>query len=63
MPIIFRTAFKPTPSIGKAQQSVNLKEFKETTLEINGRHDPCIVLRALPCIESAAAIAIADLLL
>ncbi len=63
MPIIFRTAFKPTPSIGKPQQSVNIKDLKETTLEIVGRHDPCIVPRALPCIESAAAIAIADLLL
>ncbi len=63
MPIIFRTAFKPTPSIAKAQQSVDLSEMEETTLEITGRHDPCIVPRALPCIESAAAIAIADLLL
>ena len=63
MPIIFRTAFKPTPSIGQAQKSVNIKEMKETTLEIVGRHDPCIVPRALPCVESAAAIAIADLLL
>ncbi len=63
MPIIFRTAFKPTPSIAKVQKSVDLSEMKETTLEIVGRHDPCIVPRALPCVESAAAIAIADLLL
>ncbi len=63
MPIIFRTAFKPTPSIGKAQKSVNLNTMTECTLTINGRHDPCIVPRALPCIESAAAIAVSDLVL
>lgn len=63
MPIIFRTAFKPTPSISKLQKSVSLSKMEETDLEIIGRHDPCIVLRALPCIESAAAAVIADLLL
>ncbi len=63
MPIIFRAAVKPTPSIAKKQHSVNLKELKECTLEIKGRHDPCIVPRAVPCIESVAAIAILDLLL
>lgn len=63
MPIIFRTAFKPTPSIAKTQKSVSLSKMEETELKIVGRHDPCIALRALPCIESAAAIAISDLLL
>lgn len=63
MPIIFRTAFKPTPSIAKAQQSVSLSKKEETTLEIKGRHDPCIVKRATVCVEAAAAIAIADLIL
>ncbi len=62
MPIIFRTAFKPTPSIGQAQKSVNLTTMEETELKIVGRHDPCIVVRALPCVESAAAIALADLI-
>lgn len=63
MPIIFRTAFKPTPSISQEQKSISLEKMEETTLNIIGRHDPCIVPRALPCIESAAAIAIADILL
>lgn len=63
MPIIFRAAIKPTPSIGKAQQTVKLSTMQETTLEIKGRHDPCIVSRAAVCIESAAIIALADLLL
>ncbi|MCR4922515.1 MAG: chorismate synthase [Lachnospiraceae bacterium] len=61
MPIVFRAAFKPTPSIARAQKSVSLSKKEEGILEIKGRHDPCIVLRALPCIESAAAIALFDL--
>lgn len=63
MPIIFRVAIKPTPSIGLPQQSINISEMEETTLTINGRHDPCIVPRAVPCVEAAAAIAILDTLL
>lgn len=63
MPIIFDVAIKPTPSIGLPQKSVNLTEMEETTLEIKGRHDPCIVPRAVPCVEAAAAIAILDALL
>ena len=63
MPIVFRTAFKPTPSISVEQKTVDLKNMTDTTLEIAGRHDPCIVLRAVPVVEAAAAIAIYDLLL
>ena len=63
MPIIFRVAIKPTPSIAKAQKSVNLNSKEEVTLEIKGRHDPCIVPRAVPVVEAAAAIAIYDLIL
>lgn len=63
MPILFRVAVKPTPSIGKPQETVNLETRKNTILEVNGRHDPCIVQRAVPVVESAAAIVILDLLL
>ena len=63
MPIIFRVAVKPTPSIGKLQRSVNLKTMEEVDLEIKGRHDPCIGPRAVPVVEAAAAIAIYDLIL
>ncbi len=60
MPLIFRAAFKPTPSIAKEQDSVNLNTMEETKLVVPGRHDPCIVPRAVPCVEAAAAIAVYD---
>ncbi len=60
MPLIFRAAIKPTPSIAKPQQSVSLSAKTEMTLEIGGRHDPCIVPRAVPVMEAAAACAIYD---
>jgi len=63
MPIIFRTAIKPTPSISKQQNTVNLSSMENTELLITGRHDPCIVQRALPVIEGAAALVILDLIL
>ena len=63
MPVIFRVAIKPTPSIGKTQRSVNLSTMENVELDIKGRHDPCIVPRAVPVIEAAAAIAIYDLIL
>lgn len=63
MPIIFRCAIKPTPSIGAEQQSVNTVTGEEEKLVIGGRHDPCIVPRAVPCVEAAAAIVIADFVL
>lgn len=63
MPVIFRVAIKPTPSIARPQESVSLQRGEDTVLEIHGRHDPCIVPRAVPCVEAAAAIAILDALL
>ncbi|MBQ9910908.1 MAG: chorismate synthase [Lachnospiraceae bacterium] len=63
MPLVFRAAFKPTPSIEKPQASVDLLTMEPVTLETKGRHDPCIVVRALPAVESAAAIAVYDALL
>ncbi len=63
MPIIFRCAIKPTPSIGREQKTVNTETGEEEALVIGGRHDPCIVPRAVPCVEAAAAIVIADYIL
>ncbi len=62
MPLIFRAAIKPTPSIGKEQLSINLQTKENDVLAVRGRHDPCIIPRAVPCIEAAAAIAIINLL-
>jgi len=63
MPVIFQTTIKPTPSISRPQMSVSLSRGENQTLEVTGRHDPCIVPRAVPVIEAAAAIAIYDLIL
>ena len=63
MPLLFRVAFKPTPSITSEQDSVSLSERKNVKLSVTGRHDPCIVPRAVPCVEAAAAIALYDALL
>ena len=63
MPILCRCAFKPTPSIAQEQQSVSLKKGCDQPLVIHGRHDPCIVPRAVPCVEAALAIGLTDLLL
>lgn len=60
MPIIFRVAFKPTPSIAKPQRTVNVKEMKEGEIAIRGRHDPCIVPRAVPVVEAVTAFVLAD---
>ena len=62
-PIMFRVAFKPTPSIGKEQDSVDLSAKKPVKLVVKGRHDPCVALRAVPCVEAAAAIAVYDAML
>ena len=61
-PLVFRTAFKPTPSIARRQRTVDLAAMRETTIEIAGRHDPCIVPRAVPCVEAAAAVVLYDIL-
>ncbi len=63
MPIVIRVGFKPTPSISKMQQTVDLKKTVEAPLEIRGRHDACIVPRAVPVVESAVAIVLVDYLL
>ena len=63
MPIVFRAAVKPTPSIAREQDTVDLRTMENTKLTVHGRHDPCIVPRAVPCIEAAAAIAVYDALL
>ena len=63
MPIIFRAAIKPTPSIAKEQDSVSLSRMENVKLTIGGRHDPCIVPRAVPVFEAAAALAVFDMLL
>ena len=63
MPVIFSVAMKATPSIGCQQQSISLSRMENAPLEVKGRHDPCIVPRAVPVIEAAAAIAIYDMIL
>ncbi len=62
LPIIFRAAFKPTPSISRPQKSVDFKEMTEQELIIKGRHDPCVVPRAVPCVEAALNIALVSAL-
>ena len=62
MPIVFRTAFKPTPSIAKLQHTIDIEKNENVDLEIKGRHDPCIVPRAVPVVEAVTAIALLDLM-
>ena len=68
MPVVFTVAIKPTPSIAIKQRTVNVADLRSdgyarnTEIEVNGRHDPCIVQRAVSVIESAAAIAMLDML-
>lgn len=63
MPVIFRAAFKPTSSIGMRQSTINMQDKTNTQINVKGRHDPCIVTRAVPVVEAAAAIGILDLLM
>lgn len=62
MPVLFQVAIRPTPSIGQEQNTINLSTMEDAKLTIQGRHDPCIVHRAVPVIEAAAALAICELL-
>ncbi len=63
MPVLFRVAIKPTPSIAREQHTISLKEKCDTTLKVEGRHDPCIVQRAVPVIEAVTAWTLWDLLI
>ena len=63
MPLVFRAAIKPTPSIAKEQDSVDMNTMTPAKLSVHGRHDPCIALRAVPVFEAACAIAVCDALL
>ena len=63
MPLIVRAAFKPTPSIALPQASVSLKRNQDAPLTVQGRHDPCVVPRAVPCVEAAVACVLFDLML
>lgn len=62
MPITFTVTFRPTPSIAKEQQTVNFRTGEEVTLSVSGRHDPCVVFRAVPAVEAAAALALCQLI-
>lgn len=61
MPLTVKVAFKPTPSISREQQTIGLESKQNETVRVMGRHDPCIVPRAVPCVEAAMAIALLDL--
>jgi chorismate synthase len=60
MPIIVRVAVKPTSSIAKEQRTVNLAKMEDAKLKVRGRHDPCVVPKAVPVVEAAIAITLAD---
>ncbi len=63
MPVLMRVAIKPTPSIARAQDTVSLSRRENASLVIEGRHDPCIVHRATPCVEAVMALVLADMML
>jgi chorismate synthase len=63
MPLIFRAVIKPTPSISIEQDTINLTTRENAKLTVKGRHDPCIVPRAVPVIEAVAAIAVTDIMM
>ncbi|MDO5018548.1 MAG: chorismate synthase [Lagierella massiliensis] len=63
MPIVYRCVFKPTPSIGKMQKTINIRTKEKKNLLIEGRHDPCIGIRAVPVMEAATCIVLLDMLM
>ncbi len=63
MPVTLRVAVKPTPSIARRQRTVSLRDMRETTLSVRGRHDPCVALRAAPVVEAVVAAVLLDVLL
>ena len=63
MPVVFRLAVKPTASISQKQETIDTDTQENCDLVIKGRHDPCIVPRAVPCVEAAVAVAVYDALL
>lgn len=63
MPIIFNIAIKPTPSIGQKQRTIDMEKMQQVSLQIQGRHDPCILPRAIPVVEAGTALVILDLLI
>ena len=60
MPLALKVAVKPTPSIAQSQQTVDLTKIKNTSLEVKGRHDACIVPRAVPVVEAMMAVTLCD---
>jgi chorismate synthase len=60
MPIVIRVAIKPTPSIAKEQQTVNMSSMENASISVKGRHDPCVVPKAVPAVEAAVAVTLAD---
>ncbi|MBR5228902.1 MAG: chorismate synthase [Firmicutes bacterium] len=63
MPVTARLAFKPTPSIGKPQKSIDYRKNEDANMGVKGRHDPCVAVRAVPVVEAVTAIIIMDMLL
>ncbi len=60
MPILIRAAIKPTPSISVPQKTVDLSTKENASLSVKGRHDPCVVPKAVPAVEAAVAVTLAD---
>ena len=63
MPLLLRVAFKPPSSIAKEQKTVNLSRMEEAKLGVKGRHDPCVVPKAVPVVQGMVAIGLADLMI